>query len=70
MTFSRQKKWEREFQVETRTCANPRDKKDHGMKALGMVSFSIFGFFGLLFYMTPEKVAGKKERKRSGKVQV
>lgn len=37
--FSRQKRGEREFQVETRACADPRDKKDRGIKVLGMVSF-------------------------------
>lgn len=68
---NRQKRGEREFQVETRACADPRDKKDHGIKVLGMVSFHFavgwgreWGWF-LLFYMTSEKVAEKKRKKNS-----
>ena len=40
-----------------RICANPRDKKDHGIEVLATISV----FQCLFFYMTHGKVAGKEK---------
>lgn len=56
-SIDRKKKWEGEFQVEMRICANSRDKKDHGIEVLATISV----FRRVFFYMTHGKVAGEEK---------
>ena len=62
-SIDREKKWEKEFQVETRICANPRDKEDHGIEVLATISV-----FRCVFFLHDSWEGGKRG-KRAGRVQ-
>lgn len=62
-SIDRKKKWEGEFQVEMRICANPRDKKDHGIEVLATISV-----FRRVFF-SHDSWEGGRGRKRAGRVQ-